>query len=975
MAIQESRKLNVGDRVDDFTVTGIEALPEISGTAYVFSHTPSGARLLWLANSDDNRSFAIAFKTPPANDTGVFHILEHSVLCGSDTYPVKEPFVNLLKTSMQTFLNAMTFPDKTVYPVASTNVTDLENLMSVYLDAVLHPAIYQRKHIFEQEGWHLEADDAGTLSYNGVVFNEMKGALSDPDRALYDQVSSKLFPDTAYGKESGGAPRAIPQLTYEEFLNTHARHYDLSNSYTILYGDLDIARELAFIGKRFAGAEKRHAGSPYPLDLQAPVSPKPVRFEMATTPDNSAIGLGYVLGTAAQRVRMLAADILFDTLMGSNEAPLKRVLLDSGLADDVSYYFSDGMLQPLLFLELKGLRDTEASQRFHALVESTCAELAASGLPYDKLEASVAQAEFNLREHDLPFSDGIEYTQKSLESWLYDDARPYDYIKYEDALTELKNMLAASGRPKGAFETLLLELVCHNPHCAQVELVPVEESGSTEETEELTRLQQNMTEDNVARIRTEVKTLRVEQETPDAPEDIAKLPFLSLSDLEATKAQPQPHEVEAPLLCLAHELDTHGIDYVSHYFDLTHAVSYDELPLVGILSDVLGKLGTDAHTASDLDTLIEANLGDLSFSTEVYSRDRIDFAQPTMVVSVSALADRVEKLATIPKEIWGSTNFNDLARLKDILTQRRIGLEQYFIGSGHAAGLNRTFTSYAQSATVSDALGGLTFYRYLKELLAHWHERSQTLPAQLANLAARIFCANDVVVSFTGSAESREKFWRAAGSLDLAMCPSHDRTLIVPTPTLKREGIVIPSNVSYVGFGFPNAFDGQPETAGTWQVVSRAMTLDYLWNEVRVKGGAYGVGFRPSLMGLDSFFSYRDPSVDATLERYLGAGTWLSSWNPSDTELEGYIVASVATVDAPVRPRVLARRQDIERFNGRPTDRLERLREQILHTDTTHCQALGASLPTDAADTSIVVFGPREALEASQLDLEIIDLF
>lgn len=975
MAIQESRKLNVGDRVDDFTVTGIEALPEISGTAYVFSHTPSGARLLWLANSDDNRSFAIAFKTPPANDTGVFHILEHSVLCGSDAYPVKEPFVNLLKTSMQTFLNAMTFPDKTVYPVASTNVTDLENLMSVYLDAVLHPAIYQRKHIFEQEGWHLEADDAGILSYNGVVFNEMKGALSDPDRALYDQVSSKLFPDTAYGKESGGAPRAIPQLTYEEFLNTHARHYDLSNSYTILYGDLDIARELAFIGKRFAGAEKRHAGSPYPLDLQAPVSPKPARFEMATTPDNSAIGLGYVLGTAAQRVRMLAADILFDTLMGSNEAPLKRVLLDSGLADDVSYYFSDGMLQPLLFLELKGLHDTEASQRFRALVESTCAELAASGLPYDKLEASVAQAEFNLRERDLPFSDGIEYTQKSLESWLYDDACPYDYIKYEDALTELKNMLAASGRPKGAFETLLLELVCHNPHCAQVELVPVKESGSTEETEELAQLQQNMTEDNIARIRTEVKTLRVEQETPDAPEDIAKLPFLSLSDLEATKAQPQPHEVEAPLLCRAHELDTHGIDYVSHYFDLTHAVSYDELPLVGILSDVLGKLGTDAHTASDLDTLIEANLGDLSFSTEVYSRDRIDFAQPTMVVSVSALADRVEKLATIPKEIWGSTNFNDLARLKDILTQRRIGLEQYFIGSGHAAALNRTFTSYAQSATVSDALGGLTFYHYLKELLAHWHERSQILPAQLANLAARIFCANNVVVSFTGSAESREKFWRAAGSLDLAMRPSHDRTLIVPTPTLKREGIVIPSNVSYVGFGFPNAFDGQPETAGTWQVVSRAMTLDYLWNEVRVKGGAYGVGFRPSLMGLDSFFSYRDPSVDATLERYLSAGAWLSSWNPSDTELEGYIVASVATVDAPVRPRTLARRQDIERFNGRPTDRLERLREQILHTDTTHCQAFGASLPTDAADTSIVVFGPREALEASQLDLEIIDLF
>ena len=295
MTTDTSQKLHVNDHIGDFVVTGIEKLPEISGTAFVFSHVPSGARLLWLANDDENRSFAIGFKTPPQNDTGVFHILEHSVLCGSKAYPVKEPFVNLLKTSMQTFLNAMTFPDKTVYPVASTNVTDLENLMSVYLDAVLHPAIYQRKRIFEQEGWHLEADDEGTLSYNGVVFNEIKGALSDPDRALYSHISARLFPDTAYGKESGGMPRAIPQLTYEEFLDTHTRHYTLSNSYTILYGDLDIARELSVIGAHFAGAEKRNAAAPNPLHAQRPVSPEPTKFEMATTPDNSAVGLGYVL--------------------------------------------------------------------------------------------------------------------------------------------------------------------------------------------------------------------------------------------------------------------------------------------------------------------------------------------------------------------------------------------------------------------------------------------------------------------------------------------------------------------------------------------------------------------------------------------------------------------------------------------------------------------------------------------------------
>lgn len=974
MTTDTSQKLHVNDRIGDFVVTGIEKLPEISGTAFVFSHVPSGARLLWLANDDENRSFAIGFKTPPQNDTGVFHILEHSVLCGSKAYPVKEPFVNLLKTSMQTFLNAMTFPDKTVYPVASTNVTDLENLMSVYLDAVLHPAIYQRKRIFEQEGWHLETDDEGTLSYNGVVFNEMKGALSDPDRALYSHISARLFPDTAYGKESGGMPRAIPQLTYEEFLDTHARHYTLSNSYTILYGDLDIARELSVIGAHFAGAEKRNAAAPNPLHAQRPVLPEPTKFEMATTPDNSAVGLGYVLGSADQRTHMLAADILFDTLMGSNEAPLKRAILDTNLADDFSYYLSDGLLQPFLFLEIKGLRSQEAPRSFRALVENTCAEIAAAGIPYAKLEASVAQAEFNLREHDLPFSDGIEYTQKSLESWLYDDARPYDYIKYEDALTEVKKMLAGSGCPGGAFETLLLELVCHNPHCAQVELVPTEKEQVDEEVAELERLRQQMDANDIERIREEVKELRKEQETPDDPSDIAKLPFLSLSDIGPAKPQPQPIVVEAPLPCLAHELDTHGIDYAYHYFDLTHAVSYDELPLVGILSDVLGKLDTAQHSASDLDTLIEANLGALAFFTEVYSKDRTDFAQPILVVGASALADHTQQLASIPAEIWSSTNFTDLTRLKDILTQRRIGLEQYFISSGHAAAINRALTSYAASAEVTDMLGGISFYCYLKDLLAHWDERAQTLPTQLADLSARIFCANAVTVSFTGSAESREKFWQTAGTLGLPTQPAHDHTLIVPAPTLKREGFTIPSNVSYVGFGFSNARDGQRETAGAWQVASRAVTLDYLWNEVRVKGGAYGVGFRPSLMGLDSFFSYRDPSVDATLNRYLGTNEWLSQWTPDKNELEGYIVASVATVDAPVRPRALARRQDIERFNDRPQNRLDQLREHMLHTDAKSCQALGRSLPTSTADRSIVVFGPREALETSELDLEIIDL-
>ena len=363
--------LAVGTSHSGFIVERVEAVREIGGQAHVMRHEATGARLMWLSNDDANKSFSIAFKTPPADDTGVFHILEHSVLCGSDDYPVKEPFVNLLKTSMQTFLNALTFPDKTMYPVASTNTADLENLMGVYLDAVLHPAIYNRPRIFEQEGWHLEVEGEGVearLSYNGVVFNEMKGALSDPDDVLYQSLSSALFPDTAYGFESGGNPRAIPGLTYEKFLETHARHYDLANSYTVLYGDLDIERELAFIDARFTRACRRDAGTPNPLALQAPVAPERRVIRMATAESNAEVGVSYVIGTAADRARVLAVDVLLDALTGSNESPLKRAVMDAGLADDFEATLIDGVLQPQAMFTLKGVRPGRAGE-FRALLE------------------------------------------------------------------------------------------------------------------------------------------------------------------------------------------------------------------------------------------------------------------------------------------------------------------------------------------------------------------------------------------------------------------------------------------------------------------------------------------------------------------------------------------------------------------------------------------------------------------------------
>ncbi|MDM8271085.1 insulinase family protein [Thermophilibacter provencensis] len=958
--------LAVGTAHAGFTVTRVEAVREISGTAYLMRHDATGARMLWLACADTNRSFSIAFKTPPVDDTGVFHILEHSVLCGSDRYPVKEPFVNLLKTSMQTFLNAMTFPDKTMYPVASTNVADLENLMGVYLDAVLHPAIYHRPRIFEQEGWHLEADESGALSYNGVVFNEMKGALSDPEDRLYQEVCRQLFPDTAYGHESGGNPRAIPSLTYEAFLDTHAHHYALANSYTILYGDLNIDRELALIDERFREATAHEAGAPNPLALQAPVRAPRVTIEMATAPSNSSIALSYVLGTAADRARVLAVDVLLDALCGSNEAPLKRAVLDAGIADDFSAMLVDGVLQPQALLMLRGLRPG-AGEKFRSLVESTCAELAEGGIPRDKLEASLAQAEFNLREGDFGgYPDGIALSIAAMSSWLYDDERPLDYLRYEDALAELKR-----GLDDGLFERLLRELVCESAHSAEVELVPSETGDAAEEAAELERLRAGMSEKDVEAVRAEVAALRAEQEAPDSPEALAALPRLGIADVEPPAPEPEALEAEAPLPCTAHELDTHGIAYVYHYFDLRR-LEFSDLPYVGLLSDLLGKLDTELHPASDLDTLVETNLGGLDFFTETYARDEdLAYAAPALVVGASALSEKVDALATLPAEVWGKTRFDDLARMRDILTQRRVALEQYFVSSGHTAAAARANAYFSSAAVASSAMAGLEYYLFLRDLLGNWEERSTELPARLSELAARVFTADDVLVSFTGSPDDRERFWAAGGTLALPVTGGAEHRLSVPTPSPRNEAFVIPSDVCYVvrASGRSGRDAG---TIGCWQVATRPLSYDYLWNEVRVKGGAYGCGFRRTSERLSAFWSFRDPSIDATLARYDGAAAWLAAWDGTDEELEGYVVATVASHDAPVKPRQMARRQDVARFGGKEPGWRDVVRAEELAATADNVRALATVLADESVPRGICVFGGRDAIEASTVPFDAV---
>ena len=972
--------LALGSHHKGFTVTKVEPLEELSACVYVFRHDKSGARALWISCADTNRSFAIAFKTPPADDTGVFHILEHSVLCGSERFPVKEPFVTLLKTSMQTFLNALTFPDKTMYPVASTNVQDLENLMDVYLDAVLHPRIYQRPRIFEQEGWHLELSGQGPLAdrdliYNGVVLNEMKGALADPDEVLFEGINKALFPESPYRFQSGGDPRSIPTLSYEKFLDTHRRHYRLDNSYTIFYGDLDIDRELDFVDKRFDAVAQGSPAAPNPLELQAPICADLSRVEMATAPENASVALAYVIGTSSQRERVLAADILLDVLAGSNEAPLKRAVLDSGLGDDLVATLIDGELQPFVVLQLKGAKP-ETAKPFATLVDKICKELVIAGIDHERLEASLAQAEFNLREGDWGnYSDGVALSMQVMSSWLYDDQDPVAYLHYERALSHMRE-----GLSHGYFEKLLDELVVKSRHTAEVELVASEHSNRHKETSELLDMKARMGDSELKALDNEVAALRAEQEAPDTAEDLAKLPRLGIADITDAPAEPAPRKDEsAPVPCIAHELETHGIAYVWHYFDLRR-LDIAELPYVGLLTDLLGKLDTKQHSASELDTLIERNLGSLDFFLESYGRDDDpSFAQPMLVVAASTLSEKIDALATLPAEVWGQSVFTDTERIRDILQQRRISLEQFFLNAGHSAALAHLSSHFSSASQASDRMGGVSYYLFLKDLLKHWDKKKQGVCEILWNLAGRIFTADEVTVSFAGSSKDRKRFWEIAGTLGLREAGPRVCTHNLHMPQLnpaqepRYEAFTLPTDVCYVAEGAPRKKD-EVGSLGSWQVASRALSFDYLWNEVRVKGGAYGVGFRHTSSRLAQFWSYRDPNAADTIKRFEHASEWLKNWHADSTELEGYIVSTVAGHDTPLKARQLARRQDGNYFSDRKADWRAKLRLEELSTTTDSIRLLGAALEDMPQNRSITIFGSAEVISASDLDFKLTEL-
>lgn len=1008
------------------------SLPEIGGGAHVYRHDASGARLLLLDNDDANKAFSIAFKTPAADDTGVFHILEHSVLCGSRKFPVKEPFVTLLKSSMQTFLNAMTFPDKTVYPVASTNEQDLMNLMDVYMDAVFYPRIYANKRIFEQEGWHLElegpcdapdgedalqpgqpdqpdtacADGFGNLIYNGVVYNEMKGALSDPDQVLYDALSEALFPDTTYRFESGGTPESIPSLTYEQFLSTHNRHYSPENSYIVLYGDLDAERFMGYIDAEYLSpiAASRTAGhecccdcvrEPIGIALQEPVCNEGIRREMATAPDNSCTAFGYVVGGSDERERIAAAAVLLDAIMGSNEAPLKRALLDAHIADDFSAYMSDSILQPFVVVSARGLSD-RATERMRDVIERTISELSGSGgdepaLDESLVEAAISHSEFTMREYDFGYPDGVSLSVSAMSGWLYDDspAAAISYLQYEELFAKLRSRLGC-----GYYAELLREIFLGNDHRAQVEVVPVERGGVDAQSEGLAKMREGMDVAQLLDVAGNAKALREAQMAPDDPADMAKLPHLTRADIGEAPSEPAValSSIKGHVL-LRHEVETHGIAYFTQLFDLS-PLRFEEVGYASVLALLLGKLGTAKHSAAQIDTLVQSNLGSFHAACEVLEVDesaddgracrkgiacehsRAAALLPKLTVAASCLESKVGEAAGLVGEILRLTDYSDTGRILDILIQCKVHMEQRFSTSGNSVAARRA-ASYIDGAYVlREQMSGIDFYVFLKRLISRIESGEEDMAARMSKLAERMFGSFSVAVSFGGSDAAYRAFESALELPNADEASGLPYALEVPAPVDRREAFAVPTDVTYSALvSDRGALSGHSSCySGDWIVLSRILSYDYLWNEVRVVGGAYGVSFSMGRVGLASFTSYRDPHVRETLRRFAESASWLEEFDPSEDEFEGYVVSTAAGFDAPVKPRSLIRRQAVMALVGYTHDMHLRYRKQVMEASVSGVRRLASAVDALCGDGRACVVGNRGLLGELEDDVVVVDL-
>lgn len=949
--------MDTGNIMHGFTVKSRENIPELSATLYMMEHTESGAQLAFLDREDRNMTFSIAFPTPPSDDTGVFHIIEHSVLCGSEKFPVKEPFVELLKGSLNTFLNAMTYEDRTVYPVASRCEKDFLNLVDIYLDAVFHPNMLKNEKIFLQEGWHYEYDrEADTLSYNGVVYNEMCGAYSSPEEMGSSALRKALFPNNLYGRDSGGDPNFIPTLTYEDFVAHHRKYYHPSNSLIFLDGSVDLDKVLPLISSYLSGYGKIE--SKPVLSIHAPHLAPRVTLEFEGTEDTGARVLMGFVNDRGSELDNYALPILLSAVAGTNEGDFKREILARGICEDV--IFDDyRSRQTQLTVELIGVDEEKIDEAIAAVTE-IIEDIASRGINKRQLESAISRAEFVHREGDFgSLPRGIACALEAYSGWIYGES-PAESLKYEDLTVAVRDLAR-----DGGFEALLRKYTLDTNHRGVVVMLPrpdIIKAQDEERREKLKSTRENMTDGEISRIIEREKALKEWQEAPDTKENLDTVPTLTLNDISPFVDRVITDESDilgARVLC--HRIDSSGIIYASLSF-CADDLSEDELFTLNILSSLLTNIRTESYSVSDLQSEIKLKLGNLSVGVRTYPlSDGSGKGSVGLVLSMSALKDNADSMAELCGEVLLRSDFRDFEPMERIVIQLRAAIDDSLSQDALGFALSAIAAASGDCGRINDVMTGYPSIRGIRELARTLKDKREEIAESLSALISKVCTRDRLTLSLTGADESLAERIVSLFPIGNGITPverSRDPK--------RRLGLVIPAGVSYGAMGAlsPEAC----EINGTLRVVRSILSYEYLWNTIRVKGGAYGTGFVVRRSGECAFYSYRDPSPVRSLECFRQSGEYLRELVRRGDDITKYVVGAIGEYDRLMTPRTLAAQATYDIMTGWSAEKETRLRESMIATCGEDLIA-AADLIDRICDTSAeCIAASKEALSAADPD-------
>lgn len=954
----------------EYEILDEHRVEDVQSDGFILRHKKSGARIAILSNNDDNKVFYIGFRTPPEDETGVPHIIEHTTLCGSKKFPVKDPFIELAKGSLNTFLNAMTYPDKTVYPVASCNDQDFKNLMDVYLDAVFNPNITKYEEIFKQEGWHYELtgkDDE--LKINGVVYNEMKGAYSSPDEVLSSQIYRSLFPDNTYSKDSGGNPEYIPKLTYEAYLDFYHKYYHPSNSYIYLYGDMDVVERLEWLDKEYLSLYDYKKVNSEINKQPAFDAIKNVEAQYSITMDDSQENKTYlsynrVVGDTLDEMLYQAFDVLDYALVSSPGAPVKQALIDAGIGDDVYGSYDAGILQPVFSFVAKNANASQADE-FENIIENTLKEVVKTGINKEALLAGINSSEFKFREADFgQFPKGLLFGLNCLDSWLFDDMKPFIHLECLGTFAKLRKAVDTD-----YFEKLIQEYLLDNTHGSSVTVKPKRGLGNEREealAKELSNYKASLSDEEIKKLIEDTEHLKKYQEEPSSDEDLRKLPMLTRADMKKN-AMPFSN-IEDELLdvkVVRHDIESNGIDYISFLFDAGD-FAQSELGYLGFFTNALGLVNTEKYSYTDLANATNIYTGGISTGTASHPdiKDRNNFVFK-FEVKLKVLEKNLDKALELMEQMLLSSDFTDTKRLGELVAQIKARLQANLSSSGHLVAAMRSMSSFSRYALYQDELKGVAFYRSICRIEKELSESPKSVSDKLAAIAKKLFARNRMLISFTGN---NEAYGNAKPSLEKVIAGFNKMSAVGNQAEVHfntaKEAFIDASQIQYVAKTGDFICEGY-EYTGALRLLRIILSYDYLWINVRVKGGAYGCMNTFLRSGESYFVSYRDPNLSDTLDVYDRIPEYIKSFSPDERDMTKYIIGTFSALDTPMNPEAKGSRSLSAYLEGITYEQIQKERNEILNAQPEDIRRLADLVEAVLKKDSICVIGNENMIKES----------